>query len=39
MLVRFMFFGLTHGWVAIMGPYCASVAGDKRQQDVILGSC
>ena len=35
MLVRFMFFGLTHGWVAIMGPYCASVAGDKRQQDVI----
>ena len=35
MLVRFMFFGLLHGWVAIMGPYCASVAGDKRQQDVI----
>eukprot|EP00438_Fugacium_kawagutii_P006019 Skav206677 [mRNA] locus=scaffold1895:95493:96644:- [translate_table: standard] len=35
MLVRFTFFGLTHGWVAIMGPYSASIAGDKRQQDVI----
>eukprot|EP00438_Fugacium_kawagutii_P005487 Skav209955 [mRNA] locus=scaffold2335:1802:2743:- [translate_table: standard] len=35
MLVRFIFFGLTHGWVAIMGPYAASIAGDKRQQEVI----
>ena len=35
MLVRFIFFGLTHGWVAIMGPYCASVAGDQRQTEVI----
>ena len=35
MLVRFIFFGLLHGWVAIMGPYSASVAGDKRQTEVI----
>eukprot|EP00435_Cladocopium_sp_Y103_P023248 s1346_g5.t1 len=35
MLVRFIFFGLIHGWVAIMGPYSASVAGDKRQTEVI----
>ena len=35
MLTRFIFFGLLHGWVAIMGPYSASVAGDKRQAEVI----
>ena len=35
MLARFIFFGLLHGWVAIMGPYSASVAGDKRQTEVI----
>lgn len=35
MLVRFIFFGLGHGWVAIMGPYSASIGGDTRQQEVI----
>ena len=35
MLVRFAFFGLGHGWVAIMGPYSASIGGDTRQQEVI----
>ena len=35
MLARSIFFGLLNGWPAIFGPYCASIAGEKRQTEVI----
>jgi len=35
MLVRSIFFGVLNGWAAVFGPYCATVAGEKRQAEVI----